>query len=103
MAESLNPKLQGTRGAVGKQLVFKKYGDKTVITKYPDMKGIVPSEAQKENQSLFRKAIAYASSIHRDPQKNAEYQKMIPQGEDVYHYALKEYLARFKSASTQGE
>ena len=96
MAESLNPKLQGTRGAVGKQLVFKQYGDKTVVTKYPNMKDIIPSEAQKENRSLFREAVAYASSIRHNPQKNAEYQKTIPEGASVYHRALREYLEKNK-------
>ena len=101
MAELMNSKLQGIKGAVGKQLVFKQYGDKTVVTKYPNMKDIVPSEAQKEKRSLFREAIAYASSITRHPQKKAEYQKKIPEGASVYHHALKEYLSRFKTTSEE--
>lgn len=99
MAESLNPKLEGARGAVGKQLVFKQYDDKTVITKYPNMKGIVPSEAQKETRCHFKEAIAYASAIHRDPQRKAEYQKILPAGKSVYHFALKEYMLQFKTTS----
>ena len=38
---------RGLSGAIGKELVFKRYADKTVVTKYPNMKNIMPSAAQK--------------------------------------------------------
>jgi hypothetical protein len=37
MAISNNPLLHKLSGQIGKQLVFKQYGDKTVVSKYPDM------------------------------------------------------------------
>ena len=44
---------QGLSGAIGKEIVFKRYTDKTVVTKYPDMKNIVPSAAQKIQRKKF--------------------------------------------------
>jgi hypothetical protein len=37
MAISNNPLLHKLSGQIGKQIVFKQYGDKTVVSKYPDM------------------------------------------------------------------
>ena len=61
--------LHGLRGATGKQLVFKKYGNKTVVSRYPNMKKVVPSERQKEQQAQFAEAVAYAKAINRNPEQ----------------------------------
>ena len=53
-------------GQLGKQLVFKQYGDKTVVTTYPDMSHVKPSIKQKANRSLFKEAVAYAQKINND-------------------------------------
>ena len=46
------------RGQIGKQIVVKQYGNKTVITKYPDMSGIKPSKLQKvKRKGLDRKSV----------------------------------------------
>lgn len=91
--------LHGLRGAIGKQLVFKKYGDKTVVSKYPDMTRVMPSARQKERQELFAKAVAYARAINRNPEQKAIYLKKVKKGESVYQYALKEYLERAKNGN----
>ena len=88
--------LHGISGAVGKQLVFKKYGDKTVVTGYPDMSKVKPSEKQVEKRKVFADAVAYAKNISRNPVKKAEYLKKVKAGESVYHFALKQYLAECK-------
>ena len=41
----LNPILDELRGQLG-EVVFKRYGDKTVISRKPDMSNVKPSEAQ---------------------------------------------------------
>ncbi len=88
--------LQNLRGGVGKQLVFKQYGDKTVVTGYPNMSGVKPSEQQKDGRKLFAEAAVYASAINRNPEQKAVYAKKLKPGESVYHFALKEYLAQHK-------
>lgn len=92
MARVISSLLPGISGAVGKQFVFKQYKGKTIVTKYPDMTNIKPSERQKERQKVFKEAVAYAKAVNRDPEKKAFYQTKLKPGETVYRYALKEYL-----------
>ena len=48
------------RGAVWKLFVVKHYkGGKIVVTKFPDMQGIVPSGKQRVRRDLFREAVLY--------------------------------------------
>ena len=42
-----NASLQGISGKLGNQLVFKQYGDKTVVTQYPDMSRVKPAASKK--------------------------------------------------------
>ena len=42
----LNPVLEHMRGDIG-DLVFKKYGDKTIVSRKADLSGVKPSEAQQ--------------------------------------------------------
>jgi hypothetical protein len=62
--------LKKLSGQLGKQLVFKQYGDKTVVTQYPDMSRIKPSALQKQKRSIFKDAVAYAKNITHDPAYN---------------------------------
>ncbi len=80
------------KGQIGKQLVFKQYGKKTVVTRYPDMSKVVPSEAQKKQRSGFAEAVAYAQTINNDPVTKAKYAKKIKKGKSVFQYAIKEFL-----------
>ena len=45
-------------------IVIKQYGDKTVVSKYPDMSNIIPSDSQKQKRSRFAEAVAYAKTIN---------------------------------------
>jgi hypothetical protein len=42
-----NPIFHKISGQIGKQIVLKQYGDKTVVTQYPDMDRVKPSPLQK--------------------------------------------------------
>lgn len=78
-------------GKVG-NVIFKNYGNKTVISKYPNMSNIVKTEKQKENQLKFKAAQAYAKSILSDPEKKMAFIKTIPKDKIVYHAAISKYL-----------
>ncbi|MEJ8816430.1 hypothetical protein [Lacibacter sp. H407] len=84
--------LKGLQGQIGKQLVFKQYGSKTVVSRYPDMSNVKPSLLQLENQTRFGKAVAYAKAINNDPVLRAAYAKQLKKGKKVYQTALQEYL-----------
>ena len=86
--------LQGFSGAIGKQIVVKRYGDKIVITKFPDMSSVKTSANQKLRRSVFTEAVAYAKAIIRDPKKKAAYQKQLKKGQRVYQAAVSEYMKK---------
>ena len=55
------------QGAIGKRFVIKHYSYGIIMTRYPNMKNIIPTEKQKLRRRLFRKAVQYAQSICADP------------------------------------
>ncbi|TCC93856.1 hypothetical protein EZ428_03540 [Pedobacter frigiditerrae] len=83
-------------GKVG-NIIFKNYGNKTVISKHPDMSKVVKTERQKENQLQFKAAQAYAKSILSDPEKKQAFIKTIPKDKIAYHAAISKYLKENKS------
>lgn len=94
MAYTRSALASGLSGQVGKQLVFKRYRNKTVVTRYPDMSRVKPSPAQKNRRQVFAEAVAYARAINNDPVRKAEYLQKVPKGKTVYQFALKEYLRK---------
>ena len=95
MAESANSVLlNNLRGQIGKQIVVKHYGKKTVITAYPDMSNVKPSKLQKVKRTVFAEAVAYAQGVLHDQVKKAAYAKKLKKGESVYHAAIKEWLRK---------
>jgi hypothetical protein len=83
------------RGAVGKQFVVKHYkGGKIVITKYPDMSGIVASGKQQVRRDLFREAVVYARWIVGDEERKRAFRKMLSwkKRKHVYQAAIRLYM-----------
>jgi hypothetical protein len=81
---------KGMRGSIGKQIVFRKRGDDTFASKYPDMSNVIPSELQLEYKDTFGDAVRFAQGIIRDPVKKAAYKH--PKGKSVYHTAIGDYM-----------
>ena len=82
-------------GKVG-NIIFKNYGDKTVISKYPDMSKVKKTAKQLQNQDLFSRAHHYAKRVITDPVKKLAFSKTIPKGKMVYHAAVSKYLKENK-------
>jgi hypothetical protein len=90
-----NSLLKGLKGGIGKQVVIKTYANgKTVVSAYPDMSQIIPTEPQKEKRSKFKEAVAYAQSVLKVPLQRAAFEKDLPEGKSVYHAALSAYLKK---------
>jgi hypothetical protein len=83
-------------GQLNKELVFKSYSYGMVVTKYPDMSKVKPSELQLREKSRFKEAVAYAKALIQDPFKKAELQATLPKGKSAYHQAIKDYLSKDK-------
>ncbi len=85
-------------GAIGKKYVVKQYREGTVVTAYPNMAKVVASDGQLICRNLFKEAVTFAKEVINDPAKKKEYAKKIKKGSSVYHEAIKEYIARSKTA-----
>lgn len=96
-----NSALGALQGTLGKELVFKQYSDKVVVSKYPDMDHIKPTEPQKVQRNLMKEANAYAQGIKRDPVKRAALEKLLLPGENVYHKAKKQFFEERKRAGNR--
>ena len=97
MAISTNNLLTaGMSGDMAGQFVFKYYRerDKTVVSKKPNMDGVVPSEKQLKEKSRFAEAIRFAQGIINDPVKKAAYK--VEKGQTVYNAAIKDYMRKNK-------
>ncbi|HEY1009637.1 MAG: hypothetical protein ACO1NS_15635 [Daejeonella sp.] len=93
--------IKGVSGQISKQVVLKTYGDKTFLTSYPDMSKVEFNDSQKAEQGRFRKAVAYAHSIIRDPEKKAAFQAILEPGRKVFNAAISAYLKEHKNKKDQ--
>jgi hypothetical protein len=98
-----NPFLQNASGTIGKELVFKKYYDKTVISKVPDMSKRVLTEKQIESNERLRMANLYAKFIYKTEEGKlaARIRLKLPAHKSLFHALVKEYLNIFKSISLE--
>ena len=75
-------------------IVIKRYGDKTVVSTYPDMSNIIPSDSQKEKRSRFADAVSYAKTINSSEILRTDFLNRVGDVKSVYQSALKEFLQR---------
>lgn len=90
--------MQNVSGSIGKQLVFKRYYDKTVVTKMPDMSKRVLSEKQKEGNERMRLATIYAKKWYKIEEEKikARIRLKLPAHKSLFHAMVKEYLDKHK-------
>ncbi|MGN6400891.1 MAG: hypothetical protein ACTHMD_10575 [Flavisolibacter sp.] len=88
--------LQGLSGTLGKEVVFKQYADKVVVSRYPDMSKVKTTPRQAAQRSLLAEANAYAGRAKRDPALRAYYEKDLQPGESVFHKAKRDFFERLK-------
>jgi len=90
--------VQNASGAIGKEIVFKRYYDKTVISKMPDMSQRVLSEKQMESNERLRMANLYAKFIYKTEEGKlaARIRLKLPPHKSLFHALVKEYLNIFK-------
>jgi hypothetical protein len=88
-----NPLLEGLSGKVG-NLVFKNYASGTIISSRPDRSKVILSADQKESNSKFKHAVAFARAVLKDPEKRKEYEDKVKPGQSIYHTALAEFMRK---------
>ncbi|MCU7548581.1 hypothetical protein OCK74_05605 [Chitinophagaceae bacterium LB-8] len=90
------------RGSIGKCFVVKhyrankkkKWKKRTIVTRYPDMSGVVASEQQRECRNLFKEAVVYAQWILSDAERKEAFRKTLPRKKrkHVYQAAIRLYM-----------
>jgi hypothetical protein len=86
---------EGLSGRVG-QLIFKQYGDKTIVSRVPDMSRRKLSEQQKEGNLLFQLASQWATDMLKDPVKYEYYRSMATGARTARNMAISEYMRMYK-------
>ena len=87
--------MQGVRGSIGKQLVFREYGGKTIVSSYPDMSDRKLSKAQKKQNNNLKIANQEVRRIKQDEKlrNEAQIRLNVPR-EKLHHALLKEQLLK---------
>jgi hypothetical protein len=91
-----NSLFSAIQGRIGKEIVFKQYADKVVISIYPRVPKTKPTELQMIYRNRLKEANAFARSVKRDWELRKQYEKDLKPGESVFHKAKKEYFERWK-------
>lgn len=76
-------------GGIGKQVVFRQRGEKTIMAKWPSIdKNRKPTPGQSAAQLEFQKAVYFAQYVRRDEKLTAIYKKLARKGQSIYHAAI---------------
>jgi hypothetical protein len=81
------------RGKIG-GLIFRVWGENTVVSKAPDYSKIPRSEAQKANSNRFKVATRYGRRVLNDPVAYSFYDKKRRRNQTVWNVAISDYMKR---------
>lgn len=86
--------LNGIRGQLGKTIILKKYGKRTLLTNFPaqsknDKK---PTEAQRDQRSKFMYAVDYARWVIQDPKRKSYYQRRLKGRRNAFQAAIADFM-----------
>lgn len=97
MAISENILLKKLSGHLGKQLVFKQYGDKTVVSAYPDMSKRKLSPKQLRTNAIMEAANFEAKKVMADEDLRKEAQiRLNVTRNKLYTALIREYFKAIK-------
>lgn len=88
----LNPILEQVRGQVG-DLVFREVQGETVLSRKPDLSGVVVTEAQTAARERFRQATLYGKMVMADPTTKAIYEEEAKaKGQPVFSLTVADFF-----------
>jgi hypothetical protein len=98
MAHSTHPLMKLISGMLGKEVIFKNYYEKTVVSKKPDMSKRVLTEKQKDWNWRMKYANAYAKNIYgnKEGRMKERVRLSLPPHKSLYHALVKEHLDKYK-------
>ena len=91
---------KGLSGTLGRDLVFKVYGEKTVVCAYPRPSSVAPSVRQLSCRERFARAVALVRFWLKDTEKRAFLERLRKQwgSFSAYHAEIR-YLMKQASAA----
>jgi hypothetical protein len=84
---------RGYHGRIG-TLVFRRWGQKTVVSAVADYTGRTWSKAQKSNRDRFRDAMDYARKAMNDPEQMNLYRKKAKGKQTLWNVAVSDYMLK---------
>lgn len=88
----LNPILEQLRGQIG-DLIFRRYGDQTIVARKPDTSDWEWSEAQTAHRERFRQATLYGKIVMADPEARAIYEQVArAKGKPVFSLTVADFF-----------
>jgi hypothetical protein len=98
MATTRNILMRKTSGHIDRQIVFKTYGETTVISKYPDMSKVKRSPSQRRVNDLMEAANEASKEIIADDKLRAEaLVRLNVTRNKLYTSLIKEYFQLHKN------
>ena len=93
MAISTNPIMQGVRGAINKQIVFRMVNGKQIVSAYPNMSRVKRTVKQKKQNNHLTEVNEIIADIKADEQERdaARLRLNVPSNK-LHHALLKEQL-----------
>jgi hypothetical protein len=92
--------MEGATGAIDKQIVLRRVGNKTIISAYPDMSNRKLSAKQKQMNHLMKEANDAAKQIiANDEQRNAAQVRLNVSRNRLYTALIKEYFQTVRQQS----
>ncbi|MFM7859106.1 MAG: hypothetical protein ACKO96_46085, partial [Flammeovirgaceae bacterium] len=82
----LNALVDGVSGKVGKNIVLRQRGGRTLLATKPETSQVF-SEKQKAQRERFQQAVRFAKSILLQPEAKAEYEKLAQANEFLTPYS----------------
>jgi len=97
MARTKSIILKELIGHIGHEIVFKQYGNKTVVSKYPDMSKRKLSKKQKQVNEMMTEANIAAKTVMADEKLSKEAQvRLNVTRNKLYTSLIREYFAKAK-------
>jgi len=97
MATTKSLLLMKASGQINKEIVFKRYGDKTVITVYPNMSKVKRSEKQKRMNDMMEAANKAAHDVMKDDKLKMEAQvRLNVTSNKLYTSLVREFIQLHK-------
>ena len=75
-------------------IVLRRMGDKTVMSKRPNCSKVVKSKVQKHNQRRFAAAVTYAKKVKKDPNLLEYYGKKKRKSQSIWNAAISDFMKK---------